>query len=205
MPAEAFPVPLPGSRPLQLHDPAALVRRYVDAVVDTLPRTPAAALVAGAPYAAMTPQRLPGAREWAAEVAAGVDAGVRLSLRLDLSPHRLFDRQEESGAGDAEERSAAAAVLQVHSLTDPTLVADARDLWEGEGPEHFGARSRVDTLLALRRAARVWAPLTRLLERPVPDVLPLGEDELYELLARPRRVWAPREWRSTGPGNWPAA
>ncbi len=62
------------------------------------------------------------------------------------------------------------------------------DLWEGEGPDHFGPRSRVDTLLALRRAARIWAPLSRLLERPVPDVLPLGEDELYELLggAAPR-------------------
>ncbi|MFH8555146.1 DEAD/DEAH box helicase [Streptomyces celluloflavus] len=211
MPAEAYAVPLPGSRPLQLPDPAALVRLFVDAVADTLPRTPAAALVAGAPFAASAPQQLPGAREWAAEVAAGADAGVRLSLRLDLAPHRLFDtgRQDAgtdagSGAegtgdpdaagvgaragGGAEERGAAAVVLQVHSLTDPTLVADARDLWEGDGPDHFGPRSRVDTLLALRRAARVWPPLTRLLERPVPDVLPLGEDELYELLgeATPR-------------------
>ncbi|MFE5738478.1 DEAD/DEAH box helicase [Streptomyces celluloflavus] len=211
MPAEAYAVPLPGSRPLQLPDPAALVRLFVDAVADTLPRTPAAALVAGAPFAASAPQQLPGAREWAAEVAVGADAGVRLSLRLDLAPHRLFDtgRQDagtdaDSGAegtgdpdaagvgaragGGAEERGAAAVVLQVHSLTDPTLVADARDLWEGDGPDHFGPRSRVDTLLALRRAARVWPPLTRLLERPVPDVLPLGEDELYELLgeATPR-------------------
>ncbi|MGX1973910.1 SNF2-related protein [Streptomyces kronopolitis] len=199
MPAEACPVPLPGSRPLQLHDPADLVRRYVDAVVDTLPRTPAAALVAGAPYAATTPQHLPAARDWAAEAAAGIDAGVRLSLRLDLSPRRLFDRQEESEAGDAEERSAAAAVLQVHSLTDPTLVADARDLWEGEGPEHFGARSRVDTLLALRRATRVWAPLGRLLDRPVPDVLPLGEDELYELLG----AAAPRLTAAGVDVHWP--
>ncbi|MFG2288083.1 DEAD/DEAH box helicase [Streptomyces sp. NPDC048595] len=199
MPAEAYPVPLPGSRPLQLHDPAALVRLYVDAVVDTLPRTPAAGLVAGAPFAAGEPQRLPGAREWAAEVAAGVDAGVRLSLRLDLAPHRLFDIRDEGGAGEAEERSAAAAVLQVHSLTDPTLVADARALWEGEGPDHFGPRSRVDTLLALRRAARVWSPLTRLLERPVPDVLPLGEDELYDLLGEA----APRLGAAGVAVHWP--
>ncbi|BDM68039.1 helicase [Streptomyces nigrescens] len=185
MPAEAYAVPLPGSRPLQLHDPADLVRRYVDAVVDALPRTPAAELVAGAPFAAYTPQRLPGARDWAAEVAAGVDAGVRLSLRLDLAPDRLFD---VTGDGEEDGEGSAAVVLQVQSLTDPTLIADARQLWDGAGPDHFGPRSRVDTLLALRRAARVWAPLTRLLERPVPDVLPLGEDELYELLgdAAPR-------------------
>ncbi|MFF8368098.1 DEAD/DEAH box helicase [Streptomyces lydicus] len=199
MPAEAYPVPLTGSRPLQLHDPAVLVRRYVDAVVDALPRTPAAALVAGAPFAASEPQHLPGAREWAAEVAAGVDAGVRLSLRLDLAPHQLFDSREEHGAGEADERRAAAAVLQVHSLTDPTLVTDARALWEGEGSDHFGPRSRVDTLLALRRAARVWGPLTRLLDRPVPDVLPLGEDELYELLGEA----APRLGAAGVAVHWP--
>ncbi|MFE1173790.1 DEAD/DEAH box helicase [Streptomyces sp. NPDC058773] len=199
MPAEAHAMPVPGSRPLQLTDPAVLVRLYVDAVVDALPRTPAAELLAGAPYAASAPQQLPGAREWAAEVAAGADAGVRLSLRLDLAPHKLFDTAPESGAGGTEERSAAAAVLQVQSLTDPTLVADARDLWEGEGPDHFGPRSRVDTLLALRRAARVWAPLTRLLERPVPDVLPLGEDELYELLGEA----APRLGAAGVAVHWP--
>ncbi|MFJ9852011.1 DEAD/DEAH box helicase [Streptomyces sp. NPDC101150] len=181
MPGEAYAVPVPDSRPLRLPEPAALVRLFVDAVADVLPRTPAAELVAGAPFAAHAPQHLPGVREWAAEAAAGIDAGVRLSLRLDLPPHKVFDGRAD-GAGGAEERSAAAAVLQVHSLTDPTLVADARHLWEGEGPDHFGPRSRVDTLLAVRRAARIWEPLTRLLERPVPDVLPLSEDELYDLL-----------------------
>ncbi|MFI1201379.1 DEAD/DEAH box helicase [Streptomyces sp. NPDC020883] len=193
MPAEAYAAPLPDSRPLRLPDPAALVREFVDAVVDTLPRTPAAALVAGAPFAATAPQYLPAAREWASEVAAGTDAGVRISLRLDLSPSRLFDTTGEgaaegegagrtAGGGTVEERRAAAAVLQVHSLSDPTLMADARQLWEGGAPDAFGARSRADALLALRRATRVWPPLGRLLERPVPDVLPLGEDELYDLL-----------------------
>ncbi|MEV0369582.1 DEAD/DEAH box helicase [Streptomyces sp. NPDC050636] len=202
MPAEAYAVPLPGSRPLQVHDPASLVRLFVDAVVDALPRSPAAELVVGAPFAASTPQHMPRAREWAAEVAAGVDAGVRLSLRLDLSPHRLFDTKQDIAAGSdggPEERSAAAAILQVHSLTDPTLVADARHLWEGEGPDHFGPRSRVDTLLALRRAARVWAPLGRLLERPIPDVLPLSEDELYELLGEA----APRLGAAGVAVHWP--
>ncbi|MGW7552470.1 SNF2-related protein [Streptomyces rimosus] len=206
MPPEAYAVPLPDSRPLQVHDPVQLVRALVDAVTDALPRTPAAAHMVGAPFAAMAPQYLPGARDWAAEVAAGADAGVRLSLRLDLAAHGLFDTRDESGPGrddavdtptgtDAEpahaaveERSAAAAILQVHSLTDPTLVTDAGQLWEGEGPDHFGPRARVDTLLALRRAARVWPPLARFLERTVPDVLPLAEEELYELLgdAAPR-------------------
>ncbi|WP_307666015.1 DEAD/DEAH box helicase [Streptomyces sp. V1I1] len=177
--AHAVPVPVPDLRPLQLPDPEALVRSFFDAVADTLPRTPAAAYAAGAPFAAASAQHLPGAREWAAEAAAGMDAGVRISLRLDLSAFELFDIGEEE---DGAERNAGAALVQVHSLADPTLVIDAARLWAGDGDEHFGPRARIDAVLALRRAARVWPPLAGLLERNVPDVLPLTEDELYELL-----------------------
>ncbi|WP_436843004.1 DEAD/DEAH box helicase [Streptomyces venezuelae] len=204
LPAEAHAVPLPrrGTGPLLLPQPFALLRAFVDAVLDALPRTPAAAHAVGAPFAAREPQHLPGAREWAAEVAAGMDAGVRVSLRLDLQAHDVFDggdradggegsREDvadgdggDTGAARAEVRPSvagpAAAVVQVHSLADPALVADVPELWAGT--DHFGPRARVDTLLALRRAARVWPPLGRLLERPRPDVLPLGEDELYDLL-----------------------
>ncbi|MEV0257135.1 DEAD/DEAH box helicase [Streptomyces sp. NPDC050732] len=214
LPAEAHAVPLAGPGPLRLSQPFALVRAFVDAVVDALPRTPAAAHAVGAPFAAREPQRLPGAREWAAEVAAGMDAGVRVSLRLDLRAHEVFDGGEYSrdgtadtegsvatagdgsvaarqgfaaaadGSGEAVPRAAvaspAAAVVQVHSLADPALVTDVPGLWAGT--DHFGPRARVDTLLALRRAARVWPPLGRLLERPRPDVLPLSEEELYDLL-----------------------
>ncbi|MFG3493535.1 SNF2-related protein [Streptomyces sp. NPDC047928] len=178
MPYEAYAAPVAGARPLRLPDPEALVRAFLDAVADTLPRTPAAAYAAGKPFAADAPQHLPRARAWAAEAAAGMDAGVRISLRLDLSSYELFDTDPEEG----DERQAAAALVQVHSLADPTLVIDAAGLWAGRGDEQFGPRARIDAVLALRRAARVWAPLTRLLERPVPDVLALTENELYELL-----------------------
>ncbi|MYV43308.1 hypothetical protein GT030_31765, partial [Streptomyces sp. SID1328] len=72
------------------------------------------------------PQPLPGARDWAAEVAAGMDAGVRVSLRLDLSGYSVFDTSDDQRA-----RAAGAAVVQVHSLADPTLVADAAAVWAG--------------------------------------------------------------------------
>ncbi|MEV6250242.1 DEAD/DEAH box helicase [Streptomyces sp. NPDC051742] len=198
LPYEAHAVPVPGPGPLRLPDPEALVRAFLDAVADVLPRTPAAAHAVGAPFASREPQHLPRARAWAAEAAAGMDAGVRVSLRLDLSAYELFDTaagdaadetDQTAGAGGAGgaderrrgERHAAAALLQVHSLADPTLVIDAAALWAGDG-EHFGPRARIDAVLALRRAARVWAPLARLLERDVPDVLAVTEDELYELL-----------------------
>ncbi|WP_455361076.1 SNF2-related protein [Streptomyces sp. SYSU K21746] len=188
MPYEGYATPLPGSRPLQLPEPEALIRAFLDAVADTLPRTPAAAHAFGAPFAAREPQRLSGQREWAAEVAAGMDTGVGISLRLDLSPYELFDTPGEGEGGSAGqgvgggERRAGAAVVQVHSLADPTLVIDAAQLWAGEGTDRFGPRARIDAVLALRRAARLWPPLERLLEQPTPDVLPLDEDELGDLL-----------------------
>ncbi|MGZ0237930.1 DEAD/DEAH box helicase, partial [Streptomyces sp. CPS1] len=177
LPPEGHAVPLPGPGPLRLPEPEALVRSFLDAVADTLPRTPAAPHAAGRPFAAREPQALPHAREWAAEVAAGMDAGVRISLRLDLSAYDTFDTGASAGA-----RAAGAAIVQVHSLADPTLVADAAALWAGEADAAFGPRARVDAALAVRRAARVWPPLDRLAEQDVPDVLALSEEELADLL-----------------------
>ncbi|MFB7136043.1 DEAD/DEAH box helicase [Streptomyces sp. NPDC056237] len=205
LPAEGYAVPLPDRTPLQVPEPEWLIGAFLDAVADTLPRTPAAAYAMGAPFAARAAQHLPQARDWAVEVAAGLDAGVRISLRLDLSAYELFDTADtydspdepddtdtetETDAGrtaaDARRgaaRHAAAAVTQVHSLADPTYVVDAAALWNGGAGEPFCPRARIDAVLALRRAARVWAPLERLLDQPVPDVLALEEDELYELLS----------------------
>lgn len=207
MPPEGHAVPLDGT-PLRLPEPRALIGSFLDAVADTLPRTPAAAPAMGAPFAAREAQDMSGARAWAVEVASGLDAGVRVSLRLDLSAYELFDssggsgKDPEDGERDREARGgeragwdrdtrgdpaaarhAAAAVTQVHSLADPTYVTDAATLWDGRAGEPFGPRARIDAVLALRRAARVWPPLERLLEQPVPDVLALTEDELYELIA----------------------
>ncbi|WNZ14357.1 DEAD/DEAH box helicase [Streptomyces sp. 11x1] len=175
LPYEGHAVPLPGKGPLRLPEPEALMRSFLDAVADTLPRGPAAPYVSGKPFAAYAGQRLPHARDWAAEVAAGMDAGVRISLRLDLSAYDLFDDVERAPR-------AGAAVVQVHSLADPTLVVDAAALWAGDADAAFGPRARVDAALAVRRAARVWPPLDRLCEQDVPDVLALSEDELSDLL-----------------------
>ncbi|WPW28236.1 DEAD/DEAH box helicase [Streptomyces atratus] len=202
MPVEGHAVPLPDRTPLQVPDPEWLLGAFLDAVADALPRTPAAAYAMGAAFAAREAQHLPGARDWAVEVAAGLDAGVRVSLRLDLSAYELFDTADTYDSPDDSEapdgngasgtaadarpgaaRHAAAAITQVHSLADPTYVVDAAALWHGGVGEPFGPRARIDAVLALRRAARVWAPLERLLDQPVPDVLALGEDELYQLLS----------------------
>ncbi|AVT41051.1 ATP-dependent helicase [Plantactinospora sp. BB1] len=153
-----------------LPDAAGLLRGFLDAVADTLPRSPAARHAAGTDaFAATAPQSLPRLRGWAEEVRAGLDSGVRVSIRL------------EPVDGDLT-RPGLRAVVQVHSLVDPALVVDAAALWHGD-VAGFGPRARLDTTLAIRRAAGVWPPLRHLLDAAVPDALLLTDEEVSELVA----------------------
>ncbi|WP_258318741.1 DEAD/DEAH box helicase [Streptomyces griseorubiginosus] len=213
MPPEAHAVPLGSAEPLRLPDPEQLLRAFLDAVADALPRSPAAPLATGGPaYAAQEPQHLPEQRAWAAEVAAGHDAGVRLSLRIEVQglvtdpgvQGPVSGPEARGPAGDPEPRSPAAdpevqgpvadeqpsfrAVLQVHSVSDPTVVGDAADVWAGTAA--FGPRARMDVLLALRRAARAWPPLGPLLSAPVPDAVELVDEEVTDLLGEGARALA---------------
>jgi SNF2 family DNA or RNA helicase len=167
MPPHARAVPLPGppGEPL-LPDPERLLRDFLDAVADTLPRSPAAATVTGtAAYAAVDPQPVPHLAGWARELAAGLDAGVRISLRVQV----------------ADDSGALSVVVQVHSLADPGLVVDTADLWQ-RADDRFGNRTRIDTVLGVRRAARAWPVLDRLLQTPVPDRLELTDTEATDLI-----------------------
>ncbi|WP_353941065.1 DEAD/DEAH box helicase [Streptomyces sp. HUAS MG91] len=177
MPPQAHAVPLEGYEPPRLHAPERLLRAFLDAVADTLPRSPAAPAAAGsAVFAARSPRRAPELRPWAADVAAGHDAGVRISLRVEVLGLGQAD--------DEDARPAFRAVPQLHSVADPTLMADAAEVWAGGGPaaRAFGARARMDALLALRRASRAWAPLAPLLSAAVPDAVELADEEVTELL-----------------------
>ncbi|MFE5683483.1 SNF2-related protein [Streptomyces sp. NPDC056512] len=188
MPPEAHATPLDGPGPLRLPAPEPLLRAFLDAVADTLPRSPAASLAAGArPFAATEPQQVPDHRAWAADVAAGHDAGVRISLRVEVPG---LDR-DLTGAADGK-HVAFRAVLQMHSVSDPALVADAGEVWAAPNAsaEAFGPRARMDALLALRRAARAWAPLTPLLSAAVPDRLDLADEEITDLLGAGARALA---------------
>ncbi|WP_079030040.1 DEAD/DEAH box helicase [Streptomyces ambofaciens] len=183
MPPEAHAVPIDGVEPLRLLDPETLVRAFLDAVADTVPRSPAAELVtAGPAYASREPRRMPELREWAADVAAGHDAGVRLSLRVEV---RGLSASAPQGA-----RPTFRAVPQVHSVSDPALVADTAEVWAGTVGAAFGTRARLDALLALRRAARAWPALTPLLSAAVPDAVELADEEVTELLGTGTRALA---------------
>ncbi len=168
MPPEARAVAVPGLSPLTLPAAEPLLRAFLDAVADSLTRTPAARHLAGGPaFAVRAPQPVPEQRGWAAEVAAGRDAGLQVSLRLELGAEDSFR-----------------AVVQLRSLADPTVLTDAADLWSATAaaPELFGPRAQVDTLLTLRRAARAWPPVARLLDAAAPTGLELSDEEAQALL-----------------------
>lgn len=182
MPPTAHAVPLDATaEPLLLPGPERLLRAFLDAVADGLPRTPAAPLAAGSgAFAADEPRVLPEARAWAQDVAAGLDAGVRLSLRVEVL----------GLTGGAADTPSFRAVLQMHSVGDPALVADTATVWAAGQDAAFGPRARMDALLALRRAARAWAPLTPLLSAAVPDAVELADEEVTELLGEASRALA---------------
>ncbi|MFF2324916.1 MULTISPECIES: DEAD/DEAH box helicase [unclassified Streptomyces] len=186
MPPSAHAVPLDAAaRPVLLPEPEQLLRAFLDAVADGLPRTPAAAFATGGPaFAVDAPQHLPGQRAWATDVAAGHDAGVRLSLRVEASGLTAPDEGAQSTGGPSFR-----VVVQIHSVSDPALVADAFDVWAGTAAA-FGPRTRMDALLALRRAVRAWPALAPLLSAAVPDSIEPADEELGELLGPSGRALA---------------
>ncbi|WP_410586783.1 DEAD/DEAH box helicase [Amycolatopsis sp. lyj-23] len=175
---------LAAAMPADERAPGPLLRAFLDAVADTLPRTPAAAKAAGTRlFAAAGVQRAESLRDWADELAAGLDSGIRVSLRVH--------------APDGFAAGRFHAVVQVHSLADPGQVTDAAQLW---ATGRFGPRARIDVLLALRRGARVWPALGPLLTSAVPAELDLGEDDVTELVA----TAAPRLAAAGIDVHWPA-
>lgn len=134
-----------------------ITREQLDPVADRLARETGATT----PFADPVPHHVPELREWAAAIAAEHDRAARLSLRVEMTGEAL------------------SAVLQVHSMTEPGLVADAAAVWAGAA---FGHQERLDAVLELRHAAQAWRPLSRLLELAVPDELELADDEVRDLL-----------------------
>ncbi|MEV0227723.1 DEAD/DEAH box helicase, partial [Streptomyces sp. NPDC050704] len=169
-PPHAHCLPLSGTVPLRIAEPAALVRDFADAAADALARTPAAPLALGhLPYAWREVRPVPDLRTWAEETDAALSAKVTVSLRVELPTGR---------------RQRFQAVLQLHTADDPALVVEAADLWADPAAvqRQLGPRAETEALLALRRGARAWPPLERLLDEAVPDRLPLSDDEALDLL-----------------------
>jgi superfamily II DNA or RNA helicase len=168
---------------LPVADAEHVVRRLVDAVVDTMPRAAPTAPTAPRPRpqrpatsAAPRPEGDAFSRRLQALVARHRGDGGDLPQLVTLSL-RVEAHEEELVAGSCR------LVLQVHDEQDSLHVCDAASLWSDAPSVHgFGDRARTHTSLALRDAAATWPPLERLLEQRVPDEMALTTDELVSLL-----------------------
>jgi superfamily II DNA or RNA helicase len=170
MPPQAYALAVEGRRPLRLRSPEGLVRELWDAIADTLVRTPAAVHASGAgAFAAVEPVPVGELAGWLAETDRGLDAGAQVQLRVELP---------------VKEEEPFAAVVQVRSVADPSLVVDAGELWRAPAAvlARLGERAETDLLLALRRGARAWPPLAPLLRSAAPTEVSLDEEQLAELL-----------------------
>ncbi|MEV6876916.1 DEAD/DEAH box helicase [Amycolatopsis sp. NPDC051128] len=169
LPPEAYALPLTGLKRIRLHSPDSLVRALWDATADLLVRSPAAPVGAGDPaFAAREPALLgPDAAAWLAELEAREPRGVQVLLRVE-------GRADDAFAG----------VLAVRSIAEPSLVVEAATLWDAPDAvlNRLGDQVETQLLLGLRRGARAWPPLSRVLAEPAPAELPLSDDEVVDLL-----------------------
>ena len=198
-PPTAHALAVPGSRPMRLRSPEALIRDLWDAIADLIARSPAAPrTTASAAFAATEPTQVADLAEWLADTTDGLAAGARLGLRIEAV--QAEGREEPDGAEgiggfgggngidgvDGADGTAPAfrLVLQLRSNADPSLIVDAAALWSQ--PEtvlaRFGRQAETDLLLALRRGAPVWPPLAEALRQASPSAVDLDDDELASLL-----------------------
>jgi superfamily II DNA or RNA helicase len=170
MPPEGHAVPVDARRPLRLRSPEGLVRELWDAIADILVRTPAAVHASGAQaFAAVEPVRVGELAGWLAQTHQGLDAGAQVQLRIEPP---------------VKDEEPFAAVVQVRSAADPSLVVDAEQLWSAPAAvlARLGERAETDLLLALRRGARAWPPLAPLLRSAAPTEVSLDEEQVAKLL-----------------------
>ncbi|HEV2933517.1 MAG TPA: SNF2-related protein, partial [Streptosporangiaceae bacterium] len=203
-PPTAHALAIPGSRPMRLRSPEALIRELWDAIADLIARSPAAARTTGSTaFAAAEPTGVGDLAEWLADTTDGLAAGARLGLRIEAAPASLVVGDEEDLADDEEYSPGAVEeygaqipdeadglaptfrlVLQLRSNADPSLIVDAAALWNQ--PEtvlsRFGSQAETDLLLALRRGAPIWPPLAEALAQASPSVISLDDDAVTSLI-----------------------
>ncbi|MFP4511970.1 MAG: DEAD/DEAH box helicase [Acidimicrobiales bacterium] len=169
LPPAAHAVAVPDTSPRQVLTPHTTLTAFLDAVADTFVRTAAAPIAAGhQAFAGPAAHDVSGQRDWLGSTVTGADGSITAALRVEVP--------------DLPERSVD-CVLEVHSRSDPGLVLSADALWSAPAPvaARFGPDPDLQLLVTLRRAARVWGPIARLLDQSHPDRLVLDDEEATEL------------------------
>ena len=202
-PPAAHALAIPGSRPMRLRSPEALIRDLWDAIADMIARSPAAArTTASAAFAAPEPTRVGDLAEWLADTTDGLAAGARLGLRIETVLVSPVTGKEDITADDHDE----------DFFADPERYHGSVEAYEAEGTEETnGAEGEDDTdgangegvpgpafqlVLQLRSnadpslivdAAALWNQPETVLSRFGPQ----AETDLLLALRRGAPVWPP--------------
>jgi superfamily II DNA or RNA helicase len=192
LPPEAHALPLSGLKRIRLHSPESLIRALWDATADVLVRSPSASAIAGGPaFAASEPTLLSEESVgWLGELDALQPHGAQLLLRVEVRASGSPEVSKFPVANPVSNSLGAdfsfAGVLALRSMTDPSLVIDAAALWDAPDAvlARLGEQAETQLLLGLRRGARAWTPLERVLRASAPTELVLDDDEIVDLLDR---------------------
>jgi SNF2 domain-containing protein/SNF2 helicase protein/helicase-like protein len=199
-PPTAHAMAIPGSRPIRLRSPEALIRDLWDAIADLIARSPAAArATASTAFAAAEPTRVGDLAEWLADTTDGLAAGARLGLRIETVPVPSAARDDDDPADEEDEdffsdleryRVAVEAYERYepdeHDNEDGTDRADEVD---GSGPAFqlvLQLRSNADPSLIVDAAA-LWNQPEAVLSRFGPQ----AETDLLLALRRGAPIWPP--------------
>jgi SNF2 domain-containing protein/SNF2 helicase protein/helicase-like protein len=190
-PPAAHALAIPGSRPIRLRSPDALIRDLWDAIADMIARSPAAPRTTTSPaFAAAEPTRVSDLAEWLADTSDGLSAGARLGLRIEAVPTPPVAEEEEEE--EAAEEAAEAADYPGAVEADPAEGHEGPGGpggVEGAAPEFrlvLQLRSNADPSLIVDAAA-LWSQPETVLSRFGPQ----AETDLLLALRRGAAIWSP--------------
>jgi len=192
-PAAAHALAIPGSRPMRLRSPDALIRDLWDAIADMIARSPAAPRTTSSQaFAAAEPTQVSDLAEWLADTSDGLSAGARLGLRIQAVPALPMTAEEE----EEEEEDDDAEEEDEEGEDDPVTLEAATAALSGrveEPPEAAPAfrlvlqlRSNVDPSLIVDAGA-LWGQPETVLARFGSQ----AETDLLLALRRGAPIWPP--------------
>ena len=193
-PPTAHALAIPGSRPMRLRSPEALIRDLWDAIADLIARSPAAPrTTASAAFAAAEPTLVGDLAEWLADTTDGLAAGARLGLRIETVPVPPAADVEDFFAG-LEQDFGADPEQDFRADPEQDFGAAGADLAQEDGTGGAGwafqlvlqLRSNADPSLIVDAAA-LWSQPETVLSRFGPQ----AETDLLLALRRGALVWPP--------------
>ena len=191
-PPTAHALAIPGSRPMRLRSPEALIRDLWDAIADLIARSPAAPLTtASTAFAAAEPTRVGDLADWLADTTDGLAAGARLGLRIEIVPVAPAAGDDDDPVND----EAFFAGLEDYSGAIEAYGARQADGEDGTGQADSAGpafhlvlqlRSNADPSLIVDAAA-LWSQPETVLSRFGPQ----AETDLLLALRRGAAIWPP--------------